>query len=338
MDASDITGWRTRTGAAFTTEKQPATGSRGMVVSNHPLASAAGAEMLAAGGNAVDAAVATQFALTVVEPMMVGLIGGGMCHIRRADGTHVVVDGQSIVPRSGRPDMYRPIAGAADEVFDVEDNENLVGPKSVAAPGSLRAWCQALAKYGTMALADVMQPAIRHAARGFAVSPYLSDCIGTAAPDLARDKLISDRLMPNGRKLAAGEKLVQGDYAEALTLIAQMGEGALHGGPLGDRVAECMQATGGYVSREDLAEYRPIERAPIRASYRGWEIVGPPPPAASGVHIAQMLNILEGYDVAGLGFGSAENVHLLAEVLKIAFADRAAARGDPDFVEVPVER
>ncbi len=330
--------WRTRTAAPFKTEKMPATGSRGMVVSNHPLASAAGAEMLAAGGNAIDAAVATQFALTVVEPMMVGLIGGGMCHIRKSDGTHVVIDGQSVVPRSGRPDMYRPIPNAAPEAFDVEEQENLVGPKSVAAPGSLRAWCQALAQYGSMPLADVMQPAIRHAARGFPVSPYLSDCIGTSALDLAKDKLISDRLMPGGTKLAAGEKLVQGDYAKSLTLIAQMGESALHGGPLGDLVAECMAATGGFVSREDLAEYRPIERAPIRAQYRGWEILGPPPPAASGVHIAQMLNILEGFDVSALGFGTVENIHLLAEVLKIAFADRAAASGDPDFVPVPVEK
>ena len=329
-------GWRGRAGTGFATEKQPATGSRGMVVSNHPLASAAGAEMLAAGGNAVDAAVATQFALTVVEPMMVGLIGGGMCHIRKADGTHVVIDGQSVVPRAGRAGMYRPVAGSAAEVFDVEGAENLVGPKSVAAPGSLRAWCEALASYGTMALADVMQPAIRHAARGFAVSPYLSDCIGTAAPDLAKDPLIAARLMPGGSKLAAGAKLVQGDYAEALTLIAQMGEGALHGGPLGDLVAECMEKTGGFVSRADLAEYRPIERAPIRASYRGWEILGPPPPAASGVHIAEMLNILEGYDIAALGFGTVAGIHLLAEALKIAFADRAAASGDPDFVAVPV--
>ena len=173
---------------------------------------------------------------------------------------------------------------------------------------------------------------------GFAVSPYLSECIGTAAPDLVRDKLIAARLMPSGRPLKAGERLMQGDYAESLTLIAQEGPGALHGGALGERVDACMRETGGFVRMADLAEYRPIERAPIRAAYRGWEIVGPPPPAASGVHIAQMLNILEGYDIGGLGFGTPETVHLLAEVLKIAFADRAAASGDPDFVEVPVKR
>jgi gamma-glutamyltranspeptidase/glutathione hydrolase len=189
-----------------------------------------------------------------------------------------------------------------------------------------------------MSLADVMQPAIRHAMRGFAVTPYLSDCIVSAAPDLVKDDLIAARLMPDGSPLKAGARLVQGDYAEALTLISKQGEAALHDGPLGDLLVECMEKTGGFVSPEDLAGYEVVERAPIRGRYRGWEIIGPPPPAASGVHITQMLNILEGYDIAALGFGTVETIHLLAEVLKIAFADRAEASGDPAFVKVPVER
>src|SRR5229473_663035 len=153
--------WRERAGTAFTCEKQPAQGTRGMVVTNHPLASAAGLEMLAAGGNAIDAAVACQFALTVVEPMMVGLIGGTTCHIRLADGSHRIIDGMSAVPLSGHATMFWPIAGTPPNVYDVEHRENQVGPKAVATPGSLRAWCHALDVYGTMALADVMQPAIR---------------------------------------------------------------------------------------------------------------------------------------------------------------------------------
>ena len=330
--------WRERAGTKFICEKQPAHGRSGMAVSNHPLASVAGAEMLAAGGNAIDAAVAMQFALTVVEPMMVGLVGGTTCHIRLADGSHRILDGMSAVPKSGHPDMYKPIPGAAPEVYDVEGAENLVGPKSVAAPGSLRAWCLALERYGTMPLADVMQPAIRHAARGFAVTPYLADCIKDAAADLSKDKLAAARLLPSGMPLSAGTRLVQGDYAEALTLVSQQGEKALHGGPLGDLLVECMEKAGGFVSRADLTGYKVAERAPIRGHYRGWEILGPPPPAASGVHITQMLNILEGYDIAKLGFGTVDTLHLLAEVLKIAFADRAEASGDPDFVKVPVER
>jgi gamma-glutamyltranspeptidase/glutathione hydrolase len=330
--------WRERAGTHFTCEKQPAQGPAGMAVSNHPLASAAGLEMLAAGGNAVDAAVAMQFALTVVEPMMVGLIGGTTCHIRLADGSHRILDGMSAVPQMGHPDMYKPVPGAPPEVYDVEGQENLVGPKSVATPGSLRAWCLALERFGTMSLADVMAPAIRHAARGFAVTPYLSDCIKDAGPDLLKDKLAAALLLPNGTPLKPGERLVQGQYAEALTLVSQQGEKALHGGPLGDLLVECMEKTGGFVRRDDLTGYKVEERAPIRADYRGWEILGPPPPAASGVHIAQMLNILEAYDIAKMGFGSVDTLHLLAEVLKIAFADRAEASGDPDFVKVPVER
>ena len=330
--------WRNRAGTVFDCQKQPASGSRGMVVSNHPLASAAGAEMLAAGGNAVDAAIATLFALTVVEPMMVGIIGGGMAHIRLSDGSHRFIDGQSSVPLAVRPDTYRSKPGAAHDVFDTIDDENLNGPKAVAVPGSLKAWCETLQRFGTMSLADVMQPAIKHAARGFAATPYLHECIVDSAREMRKDKAISAIYLPNGTPLNAGDRVVQSEYAETLTHISRHGEAALYEGPLGDIFVDYMKAHGGFITREDLTTYRTVERTPIRANYRGWEILGPPPPAASGVHIAQMLNILEGYDMAGRGFGTAETIHLLAEVLKIAFADRAAASGDPDFVNVPVER
>jgi gamma-glutamyltranspeptidase/glutathione hydrolase len=330
--------WRKRAGTVFDCQKRPAVGSRGMVVSNHPLASAAGAEMLAAGGNAIDAAIATLFALTVVEPMMVGILGGGMAHIRLADGSHRVVDGQSTVPGSVRPDTYRSKPGSAHDVFDTVANENLIGPKSVATPGSLKAWCETLRDYGTMSLADVMQPAIKHASRGYRATPYLHECISDAASALFCDHPISAIYFRNGRPLEAGDRVVQAEYAETLKLIARDGEGALYAGPLGDILADYMQAHRGFVTRDDLTSYKTVERAPIRSSYRGWEILGPPPPAASGVHIAQMLNILEGFDIAAMGYGTPETIHLLAEVLKVAFADRAAASGDPDYVGVPVER
>jgi gamma-glutamyltranspeptidase/glutathione hydrolase len=330
--------WRDRAGTFFNCQKRPASGSRGMVVSNHPLASAAGAEMLAAGGNAIDAAIATLFTLTVVEPMMVGIIGGGMAHIRLADGSHRFIDGQSTVPLAVRPDTYKSRPGSAHDVFDTVDDENLNGAKAVAVPGSLKAWCETLARFGTMSLADVMQPAIKHASRGYAATPYLHECITDGAEEMLRDKPISAIYLPNGRPLNAGERVVQAEYAETLKYISQHGETALYSGPLGDILVDYMSAHGGFIARQDLASYKTVERAPIRAEYRGWEILGPPPPAASGVHITQMLNILEGYDLAATGFGSAETIHLLAEVLKIAFADRAAASGDPDFVGVPVQR
>jgi gamma-glutamyltranspeptidase/glutathione hydrolase len=331
-------GWRDRAGTTFNCEKQPVHASRGVVVSNHPLASAAGAEMLAAGGNAIDAAIATLFTLTVVEPMMVGVIGGGMAHIRLADGSHRVIDGQSTVPLACKPDSYAPIPGAPADVFDSVGYDNLVGPRAVATPGSLKAWCETLRRFGTMALADVMQPAIRHASRGYTVTPYLSECISNAAPDMVKDEHIARVFLPGGEPLKAGTRLVRGEYAESLTLISQQGEAALYSGVLGDRLVACMKQRDGFMGKDDLAAVRPIERQPIRGSYRGWEIVGPPPPAASGAHITQMLNILEGYDIRALGFGSKETLHLLAEVLKIAFADRAAATADPDFIEVPVGR
>ena len=330
--------WRDRTDTAFNCQKQPASGSRGMVVSNHPLASAAGAEMLAAGGNAVDAAIAALFTLTVVEPMMVGIIGGGMAHIRLADGSHRFIDGQSTVPLAVRPDTYRPKPGSAHDVFDTVGDENLNGPKAVAVPGSLKAWCETLQRFGTMPLADVMAPAIKHASHGFAATPYLHECIADGAAEMLKDKPISAIYLPNGTPLKAGDRVVQSEYAETLTYIARHGEAALYQGPLGDIVVDYMKSHGGFVSREDLASYKTVERSPARADYRGWEILGPPPPAASGVHIAQMLNILEGYDIAENGFGTSATIHLLAEVLKIAFADRAAASGDPDFINVPVER
>ncbi len=308
-----------------------------MVVTNHPLASAAGAEMLAAGGNAIDAAIAAFFALTVVEPMMVGILGGGMAHIRLADGTHTVLDGMSRVPASGHAGMYRA-CGATPEDFATIGRENMVGATSVATPGNLRGWCDTLARHGTMSLDDVMQPAIRHATRGFAVTPYLSECINDAAGDLVLDPAISALLLPGGSRLMAGDRLVNGAYGDVLRAIAAEGPGLLYGGALGDTVADAIQAMGGFVSRADIADTKTITRAPVRGAYRDHEVVSLPPPAASGVHMLQMLNILAGYDLAALGFGSVDGVHLLAEALKIGFADRAASSGDPDFVDVPVER
>jgi gamma-glutamyltranspeptidase/glutathione hydrolase len=330
--------WRDRAATVFQCEKQPASSSRGMVVSNHPLASSAGAEMMAAGGNAVDAAIATLFALTVVEPMMVGIIGGGMAHIRLADGSHRFIDGQSTVPLAVKPDTYKSKPGSPHDVFDTVDDENLNGPKAVAVPGSLKAWCETLARFGTMSLADVMQPAIKHAARGFAATPYLHECIADGAAVMLKDKPISAIYLPKGVPLKPGERVVQSEYAETLAYIAQHGPDALYDGLLGNVLVDYMKAKGGFIAHEDLKTYKTVERQPIRADYRGWQIMGPPPPAASGVHIAEMLNILEGFDIASLGFGTAQTIHYLAEVMKIAFADREAASGDPAYINAPVER
>lgn len=324
--------------APFTCEKRPAIGSRGMVVTNHPLASAAGSQMLLSGGNAIDAAIASLFALTVVEPMMVGVLGGGVTHIRLADGRHLILDGLSTAPLAATPDMYETLSDEIGSSRDTKGRENLIGPKAVAVPGALAGWCEALARFGALSLADVLEPAIALAERGFVASPYLSDCIVDCAADLAGDPGLSVLFLPGGKPLQAGARLVQGDYGQSLRLIAKQGAAALYDGPLGDALTSVMAARGGLISQADLAAYTIVEREPVRGTYRGYEILGPPPPASSGVHIVQMLNILEAYDIGALGFGSPDTTHLMAEALKIAFADRAVATADPAFVTVPVAR
>ena len=322
----------------FACEKRPASGSRAMVVTNHPLASAAGAEMLLAGGNAVDAAVAALFALTVVEPMMVGVLGGGVAHIRLAGGRHVVLDGLSTAPGAAHGAMYETVSNELPNYRDTVGRANQVGPLAVAVPGALAGWCRALHDFGTLSIEDVTAPAIRLAERGFAATPYLADCVTDLAPDLIRDPGLAALFLPGGAPLRAGARVVQAEYAQTLRAIARQGAGALYAGELGDALVETMSRTGGLVSREDLGAYQVIEREPICGSYRGFEILGPPPPASSGVHVVQMLNLLEGFEVGAMRFGSPDAVHLLAEAMKIAFADRAVATADPAFVDVPVER
>ena len=322
----------------FACEKHPAVGSRAMVVTNHPLASAAGAEMLLGGGNAVDAAVAALFALTVVEPMMVGVLGGGIAHIRLAGGRHVVIDALSTAPAAAHDAMYETVSDELPRYRDTVGRANAVGPLAVAVPGALAGWCRALDDFGTLSVADVTAPAVRLAERGFTATPYLADCVSDLAPDLARDAGLAALFLPGGAPLRAGHRVVQADYAETLRAIARDGAGALYGGALGEALADTMSRTGGLIGRDDLEAFRVVEREPIRGTYRGFEILGPPPPASSGVHVVQMLNLLEGFDMRGMGFGSADALHLLAEAMKIAFADRSVATADPDFVDVPVER
>ena len=333
-----MTSWRGRAAAPFDNEKQPATGTRAMVVTNHPLASAAGAEMLAGGGNAVDAAVAALFALTVVEPMMVGVLGGGFAHLRLPDGRQTILEGQGICPMAAGPTSFTPDPAAAPGSMDALGRRNSVGRAAVATPGNLMAWCELLSRHGTLSLADVTEPAIRHASRGFRATHFLADCVTDCAADLAQDAEIARVFTPDGAPLRPGALVVNGVYADTLRLIAQEGPDALYRGPLGAALADDAARHEGFVAVRDLERYRTRDLEVLRASYRGFEITGPPPPCAGPLHIGQMLAILEGFDVAALGFGSADNLHLLAEVLKIAFADRRASTADPDFVQVPVER
>ena len=330
--------WRERAGTQFTCEKTAVTASRGMAVTNHPLASAAAVEMMASGGNAIDATVAALFTLTVVEPMMVGIFGGGTALIRLADGREIVIDGLSTAPSACTPDSYAPVSDTWPSYMETEGWANRVGPKAIAVPGNLKAWCEAASRFGKLPLATLMEPAIRHAARGFVVSPYLATCIADTAFDLANDPEISAILLPGGSPLRAGDLLVQANYAKTLSEIAKGGPEVLYGGDLGRKMAAYLEQAGSFLRFADLQNYRTIEREPVRGTYRGVEIVGPPPPCSGGVHTIQILNMLEAFDLGELGFGTPETLHLVLECLKIAAADRRAATADPAFVDVPVAK
>lgn len=321
----------------FKCEKRPASGSKGMVVTNHPLASGAGAQVLLQGGNAVDAAVTSLFALSVVEPMMIGLLGGGVTHIRTASGSHHIIDGLSTAPGKASANLYQPVSDDITSYRKTAGRKNEVGPLAVAVPGALAAWCEVLSEYGTISLSEAVEPAIEFAKKGFIVSPYLTDCTTDTADDLKTDPALAARFLPNGNAISPGTRLKQPQYAETLRLIGQQGPNALYGGELGDAFIKHL-ADGGIMALSDLTDYRVAKREPIYGSYRGFEIAGPPPPASAGVHITQMLNVLEYFDVAAIRFGTPDSVHLLAEVLKLAFADRAQATADPAFVDVPVTK
>jgi gamma-glutamyltranspeptidase/glutathione hydrolase len=332
-----MTQAQTQSMTRFDTEKKPVHAAGGMVVTNHPLASAAGAQMLAAGGNAVDAAVAALFTLTVVEPMMVGLLGGGFAHLRLPDGRHFVLEGQGQCPMAVGPDTFEPDPDAPPGALESVGRRHSLGRAAVATPGTLLAWCQLLERHGRLSLPEVMAPAIGHARQGFRVTPYLSECITDCAADLVLDPEIARVFMPGGRPLQAGERLVQTAYAATLALVAEQGPQAVYGGSLGQALVDDMARHGGHLVAEDLRSYRTRDRDVLRSHYRGFEIVGPPPPCAGVLHIGQMLQVLQGLDVRGMGFGTEQGVHVLAEVMKMAFADRLAVTADPDFVPVPVE-
>lgn len=329
--------WRSQAGTLFNTEKQAVVGSRGVVTANHPLGAAAGAQMLAAGGNAFDAAIATLFALNVVEPMMVGFFGAGWMNLRLANGRSHIIDNYSTAPAAATPDLYTPLSDSWPDYMETVGAKNKLGYLAVGVPGTLKAWAEVLERFGTFDLATVMQPAIHHAQHGFRATHYLRDCILYMQPELEQFPETAKTFLPNGQAPHAGDLIRQPDLAESLRTIANEGIDVLYGGSLGQTIIDDIQQNGGIMTLDDLLSYRTIERDFVRGSYRGYDILVPSPPCSGGVHILQILQLLEGFDVAAMGFGTADSIHLLAECLKIAFTDRAAHMGDPDLAPVPVE-
>ena len=213
--------WRDRAGSLFHTEKSVATATRGMVAANHPLAAAAGLEMLAMGGNAIDAAMATAFALTVVEPMMVSIFGAGFINLYDVEnGNIVIIDNYATAPAAATSDMYTTVSDTWPDYLETVGQQNRVGYLAVAVPGALKSWCETETRYGCLDLETVLQPAIRYAARGFPASRYLADIISNCAKDLARFPASRARFLPADAPPQPGQKLLCGEYAETLQCIA----------------------------------------------------------------------------------------------------------------------
>lgn len=332
-----MSDWRSLAGSDFETFKRPAVGSQGMVATNHPIASAAGVEMLAIGGNAVDAAIAAVFTLSVVEPMMVGPLGGGYINLRMADGTALCIDNYTLAPGAATADMYTPVSDEWPDYLVTEGRRSQVGHLAVGVPGNLKAWDEVHALHGRLDWAAVVGPAIRHARNGFRCSEYLSRLAGDSAADIARFAATAATFMPNGQVVQPGDLIVQPDLAASLELIAAERSAAVYDGALGRALVDDMAANGGLITAEDLAAYRTIHNQPVTGTYRGHEISGPPPGNSGITLMIEMFNILEGYDIAAMGFGTVDSCHLLLELLKIAFADRFAYLGDPATVDIPLE-
>ena len=329
--------WRKSAGSQFETYKHDAVATNGMVSTNHPLGSAAGLEMLAMGGNAMDAAVASAFALSVVEPMMIGIFGAGFINFyNAASGEFVNIDNYSVAPAAAAPDMYGVVSDTWPDYMETVNRENLVGYSAVGVPGALMGWCHAEERYGKLGLDTVIQPAIRYAQRGFPASQYLVDIIHQSQADLMMFAASAEVFLPGGSPPNVDDLIVRSDYARTLELVASQGPDVLYNGPIGEMVADDMAANGGIITSRDLESYQIHLREPVRGTYRGYEVVSVAPTSSGGTAIIEMLNILEGFDLAGAGFGTVEGVHLLAESMKIAFADRFEYMGDPGFVEVPV--
>src|SRR5439155_25051871 len=304
----------------------PVRASHAMVASVHELASRAGVEMMQAGGNAVDAAVATGFALAVVHPQAGNLGGGGFMLIRMADGAVRFIDYREKAPAAATSDMYLDARG------NVIENESLVGYKAIAVPGSVAGMVYAAKKYGKLPLERVMSPAIKLARRGFPLA--WEDANDLRDKQLARFPESRCIFQRDGSYYKAGEILRQPELASTLERIAKDPEDFYHGA-MARELSAFIQKGGGLITADDLAHYEVKEREAVRGTYRGYEIISAPPSSSGGIALIEILNILEGYDLAKYG-RSARAIHLTLEAFRRALFDRAELLGDPDFSKIPV--
>src|SRR5271166_6116401 len=306
---------------------QPVHAPHAIVVSVHELSSHAGVEIMKAGGNAIDTAVATGFALAVVHPQAGNLGGGGFMLIRLADGRTRFVDYREKAPAAATANMYLDAQG------NVVENASVVGYQAIGVPGSVAGMVYAETKYGKLTLARVMAPAIKLARDGFPLA--WQDTQGLRDQNLARFPESRRIFQRNGNYYKQGEIFQQPELARTLERIASNPDDFYHG-TIARQLAASIQKGGGLITTEDLAGYQVKEREPIRGTYRGHEIISAPPPSSGGIALIEILNILEGYDLAKAGNRSAAAVHLTVEAFRRAFYDRAEFLGDPDFSKIPV--
>ncbi len=320
-----------------------------MIVCPQPLAAEAGLEVLRRGGNAVDAAVTTAFCQGVLDPQMCGIGGSGMLLVHRArSGVTETIEFHARAGSQVRPEMWEPIflREAADRYnFVVRGGVNDAGYQSVAVPGTVAGLALALERHGSIAWADALEPAIAFAEDGFAVTAGLhASWISELSPDqlpMARRIQVTAAARSlytnDGELKAIGERLVQPDYARTLRTLAREGPESFYQGEIAERIAEDFQANGGFITSEDLAAYRAEVKPPLESSYRDLRVVAPAPPAG-GLPLLQMLNFLEGFDLASAGWPSLEAARLRVEAMGWAFADRERHLADPRFATVPVDR
>lgn len=313
--------------------KWPIYARHGMVVSTERLASEVGLQILKQGGNAVDAAVATGFALAVVHPAAGNIGGGGFMVIHFADGSVTCIDYREKAPKAAHKTMF------LDEQGRLIKGMNHDSYLAVGVPGTVAGLTLALEKYGSMPLTQVLQPAIRLAEEGFTVSYALSRDIKHLADEFKQYPASAKKFLKNGEEpYRPGELFLQPDLAATLKHIADHGRDGFYRGKTAELIARAMAANDGLITEEDLADYQPVIREPVRTTYRGYTVYSMPPPASGGVTLAIMLNILEGYDLVELGHNSAAYIHLVAEAMRRAYADRAHYLGDPDFnPDMPVD-
>lgn len=308
----------------------PVRAKQGMVASVDALATEVGVDILKQGGNAVDAAVAVGYALAVTHPQAGNLGGGGFMLLRTKDGKTTAIDFREMAPILASRDMFLDAQGNPDS------KKSLISHLASGTPGTVAGFSLALQKYGTLPLSKVVQPAIKLAQEGFIVNDSLADDLNTYGREvIARHENSKAIFWKAGQPLKKGDRLVQSQLAKSLELIAKKGPDAFYTGPVAEQIIDEMKKNGGLITKEDLANYKAVERTPISGDYRGYQVYSMPPPSSGGIHIVQILNILANFDMQKQGFGSADAMQIMAEAEKYAYADRSEYLGDPDFVKVP---